>query len=307
MKLSIIVPAYNAQDKLPVALERLVIQDVNPYEIIIVNDGSTDNTQKVIDDYKSKYPELIRSISVSNGGQGRARNFALRECRGDYVGFCDADDVCAPDMFKKMLDKAYSTDADIVVCDFYRVDKDGQHYEKAAMQDNRLSCAGAVWNKIFRRAAIGGVRFAEGLWYEDLAFSAKMLIKCSKVEYIPEALYYYNVGHTSTMTNQNSRKNLDIITVVENIRSFANKEKLDADIDFLVINHILLESLKRVSCQKGSDRQEVIDELLKYVHENIPDLDKCQAYLNETRNRRMVMKLLYNGHTTLVKNILKIV
>lgn len=306
MKLSIIVPAYNAEGCLRTCLEGLLAQDVEDFEIIIVNDGSTDGTAAIIAEYCTQYPSIFKAIQLSNGGQGRARNFALREAKGEYIGFADADDRTDPSMFSKMLKKAKEEDADIVICDFFRVDESGTHYEKAALQNHPLSAAGAVWNKIFRTSAVKGVRFAEGLWYEDLAFSAKMLLKSKKTVYIDEALYYYICGHTSTMTNQNSEKNLDIIKVCDDIKAFAAKYSLPADMDFLILNHVLLESIKRVNLQKSPKKKEVIKQLRNYTKQNVPHLQESKAYLAESRNRRLIMKLIYDGHENMAERILKL-
>lgn len=304
MKLSIIVPAYNAENCLRTCLDGLLAQTVEDYEIIVVDDGSTDSTPSIISEYKELHPGVIRVITLSNGGQGRARNFAIREAKGKYIGFADSDDRTDPTMFAKLVAKADEDDADIVICDFWRVDNEGEHYEKAALQDNRLSPAGAVWNKLFRSSAIGGVRFSEGLWYEDLSFSAKMLLKSRKTVFIDEALYYYVCGHVSTMTNQNSKKNLDIITVMEDIRAFSDKNSLDADMDFLIINHILLETMKRVNLQNSPDRKQVLKTLKNYVRRSIPDLGRSAAFQSETRNRKIIMKLLYDGHPKMAERIL---
>lgn len=306
MKLSIIVPAFNAQSCISDCLDDLLKQNIDDYEIIVVNDGSTDDTSKILSVYKEKYPDVFKIIEISNGGQGRARNFALREAKGTYIGFADADDRCSHEMYSKMLNSAFLNDADIVVCDFIRVDEDGEHYEKAAMQSDILSSAGAVWNKLFKNSIIGGVRFSEGLWYEDLCFSAKLLLKSKNTVFINEALYFYKVGHTSTMTNQNSEKNLDIIMVIEDIRKMAEREKPDYSMDFLVINHVLLEGIKRVSKHRTNNRENVIREMRNYVKKSIPKLDCSAAYLQETKNRRIIMKLNYMGLHHISNLILKV-
>ena len=306
MKLTVIVPAYNAEGCLRTCLDGLLCQTLDDFEIIVVDDGSTDATPAIIKEYTEKHPDIVRSITLTNGGQGRARNFAIREAKGEYIGFADADDRTDPSMFEKLVNTAYSEDADIVICDFYRVNESGEHYEKAAMQDNPLSAAGPVWNKIFRASAIKGVRFSEGLWYEDLAFSAKMLLKSKKTVFVPDALYYYICGHESTMTNQNSRKNLDILKVMDDVKAYSSKNNLNADMDFLIINHILLESMKRVSSQNSHDRKEVLKALREYVRANIPNLEKSPAYNAETRNRRIIMKLFYDGHPKLAERILSL-
>ena len=118
MKLSIIVPVYNVRAYLPACLDSLVNQTLDNYEVILVDDGSSDGSAEIIKDYCERYPELIRSIRVENGGQGRARNFAIEMARGDYLGFVDSDDWITADMYEKLYNTAVRENADVVVCDF---------------------------------------------------------------------------------------------------------------------------------------------------------------------------------------------
>lgn len=302
MKLSIIMPVYNCEDFLPDSLESLLRQNVDDYEIILVNDGSTDSSQSIIDSYVSQYPQIIKTILLDNGGQGRARNFALDIAEGEYIGFADADDYVDGTMFQKLLDVARKEDSDIVVCDFCRFTGDERQYEKAALQDNVLSFSGAVWNKIFRKTLVDGIRFPCGLWYEDLEFSAIALLKAKKISYIEEPLYFYRNDNPSTMRNRNSRKNLDIIEVFEHIEAALSADQRE-DFNFLLINHVLLDSIKRVNLI--GDR-EVIGTLRQYVKKKIPNLSKCSSYRAESRNRRFIMMLNYIGLDNLAMSILKV-
>ena len=302
MKLSIVMPVYNGEKYLDKSLPCLLGQQLDSFEIIIVNDGSNDSSLEIIERYKCENPDIIKVLSVDNGGQGRARNFALDIAEGEYIGFADADDYVSPDMYKKMLDKAECEDADIVVCDFYRFEGDNLKYEKAALQTHKLSAAGAVWNKIFKKTIIEDIRFPAGLWYEDLEFSAKAMMRAERIAFIDEALYYYRNDNISTMRNKNASKNLDMLAVFENIRK-SMPENCSGDFEFLVINHILLESVKRVS--EIGDRK-IVAKLRNYVKSVIPDLLKCESYKSETRNRRIIMMLNYLGLDRISETILKV-
>ena len=117
MKISVIVPVYNVELYLSKCLDSLVHQTIESIEIIVVNDGSTDNSQKIIDEYKTKYPNKIKSYIKSNGGLSDARNYGIDKANGQYIGFVDSDDYVEINMFEKMYNKAISQNFDIVVCD----------------------------------------------------------------------------------------------------------------------------------------------------------------------------------------------
>ena len=116
MKVSVIVPVYNVEPYLRKCLNSLVHQTLNEIEVLVVNDGSQDNSQDIIDEYAQKYPEKIRSFIKENGGQGSARNLALGLAKGEFIGFVDSDDWVELTMFETMYQKAFSENADIVIC-----------------------------------------------------------------------------------------------------------------------------------------------------------------------------------------------
>lgn len=305
MRLSIIVPVFNAEKYLRSCLDSLVNQEMTDYEIILVNDGSTDSSAEIMEEYRIAHPGLIRIMTVENGGQARARNLALEEARGDYIGFTDSDDAAHPDMFRKLCSAAERENADIAVCDCWRVEPQGKVYQPARTEEKSISASGPVWNKIFRRESIGDIRFPEGRWYEDLAFSAKLLAKANKIVFVQEALYDYRCGHTSTMTNQNSRKNLDLLAVMEDISAFLDENGKDGK-DYLVLSHVLLDAIKRVNYQQSPDKQEVLQELRAYVRKAIPHLLQNQTYREQARGRKIVMFLNYYGCEKLACALLKL-
>ena len=306
MKLSIIVPVYNTAGYLEQCVNSLLAQPIpeNDYEILLVNDGSIDQSLDVMQRYLAAYPDRIEIIDTENGGQGRARNLALEVAQGDYIGFADSDDWAADDMYARLLAFAEAEDADIAVCNSYSVCGSEMTLMEARPQGTDISAAGSVWNKLFRRSLIGDVRFPEGLWYEDFAFSAKLLMKSQKTVFLEEPLYYYRASNTSTMRNQNAIKNLDILTVIDDIAAFAGDDAKDT-IDFFIINHVLVDAIKRVNLQNSLDKKNVIRTLRDYVKTHIPDLDACKAYQAESKNRRIIMKLNYKGQEGLSEFILR--
>ena len=307
MKVSVIIPVYKAEDYLRECVDSVLAQTMSDLEIILVNDGSPDRSGEIMTEYAVRYPEKIRTITLENGGQGRARNFGIDIARGDFLSFIDSDDYIEPETYALMLEAAEREQADIVICDMEKRYDDGRReYVHAALQDDPLAAAGSSSNKIFRRSLVGDIRFPVGLWYEDFAFSAKLMMISRKTVFVEKPLYIYRCGQTSTMNNNNARKNLDIIAIMEEIRTFSEKGGYRDGFEFLLINHVLLDSIKRLAVQQTPDRSEVIRELREYVRRNIPDLTACQSYRRETRNRRLIMWLNYHALERLSVAMLKI-
>ena len=306
MKLSVIVPVYNVEKYLSACVDSLLAQTLRDLEIFLMDDGSTDSSGKIADQYARDYPEKIHCVHLENGGQGRARNLALPLAKGEYVGFIDSDDWIAPDMYEKLYRKAASEQAEIAVCNWLKVFPDGKELVlPSRYQEHRLSAAGSACNKIFLRSMIGDLRFPENSWYEDFYFSAVLMIRAKKIVYVDEPLYCYRMTDNSTMRNNNSSKNLDILYIMDMLREVMAPQGLERDYEFFVINHVLLDTVNRVSSQKAEDRRQTLKRLLRYVRERIPNLDRCEAYHAESRQRRIIMKLNYLGLCDLSRLILE--
>ena len=307
MKLSVIVPVYNVEPYLAKCVDSLLGQELSDMEIILVDDGSRDRSGEICERYAAERPDRIRCLRTENGGQGRARNLALPLAQGDYVGFVDSDDWVKPDMYKKLLDRAEETGADIVVCDFLERFSDGtERLLPANFQDHPLSSAGSSCNKIFRRALIGDLRFPEGLWYEDFYFSAVMLLRSKRTEYLHEALYVYRRGQESTMHNNNASKNLDMLRIMDMLEPEMLAEGRGEDFSFFIINHVVLDSISRLAQQTAPDRDSVIRAFREYAHRKVPKLTQCESYRAESRNRRIIMFLNYHGMERLAQFILNV-
>ncbi len=306
MKLSIIVPVYNVEDYLPKCVDSLLVQTIGDFEIFLVDDGSKDHSGEIADRYAAEHPDIIRTLHTTNGGQGRARNLALPLAQGDYIGFVDSDDWVRADMYEKLYSCAVETGADIVYCDFLEHWFDGREaLLPAAFQDHPMSAAGSSCNKIFRRSLIGDLRFPEGLWYEDFYFSAVMMARSSHTEYIHEPLYIYRRGQESTMNNNNARKNLDMLKILDLLEQELLGLGRREDFHFFLINHLVLDSISRLARQETEEKKEVIAALRAYAHKKLPHLLSCESYRAESRNRRIIMFLNYYGLEDAAQRLLR--
>ena len=217
-KVSVIVPVYCVEKYIPKCLDSLVNQTLEDIEVIVVNDGSPDNSQKIIDKYAKKYPNKIKSFKKENGGQGSARNYGLTKANGEYIGYVDSDDYVELDMYEKLYNKAKNDNLDIAICGNYNVSEDykdkKEDLEFIKYEDNKINALlgkKAVWNKIYKKNIVESLQFRSKLWYEDFDFSIKAICNAKKIDYINEPLYDYLLRKGSTMNNSNIERNLEII------------------------------------------------------------------------------------------------
>ncbi len=218
MKLSVIVPVYNmaSDGKLKYCLDSLVNQTVSDYEIIAVDDCSTDDSLAVLRSYEAQYPDRFLVIaSPENRKQGGAKNLGLARARGEWIGFIDSDDWITPDFYERLLRKAQETGADMVGCDYSLTQERGRkigqivHNNKPEQTGvlnkekyrSLILDSGSLVVKIYRRQIILDYpnRFPEHIFYEDNAISNSWMLRARHFEYIPEPLYYYYQHDTSTV------------------------------------------------------------------------------------------------------------
>ena len=218
MKLSVIVPVYNmaAEGKLNYCLDSLVNQTIDDYEIIAVDDCSTDNSLEILRTYEIKYPDKLKVIASSvNRKQGGAKNLGLEAAKGEWIGFIDSDDWITPDFYEKLLQRAKETGADMVGCDYHltgehsmavgqvvcnnRPEQTGElNHEKYA---SLILDGGSLVVKIYKRHIIYDYpnRFPEGIFYEDNAISNSWMLRAKCFAYLPEPMYYYYQHEGSTV------------------------------------------------------------------------------------------------------------
>ena len=225
MKLSVIVPVYNmaAGGKLNYCMDSLLNQSLKDYEILAVNDASTDNSLEILREYERKHPDRVKVITYPrNRRQGGARNEGLKAARGDWVGFVDSDDWVAPDFYEKLIRKGEETGADLVGCDYNLVS--GHTFEVGKIVQNNtmaqtgvldgekhkslLLRMGSMVIKVYRRQVIteNGLDFPEGIFYEDNCAGPLWSLYFTRFEKVEEPLYYYYQHQVSTVHHISEEK-----------------------------------------------------------------------------------------------------
>ncbi len=218
MKLSIIVPVYNmaADGKLEYCLESLVHQTIADYEIIAVDDCSTDSSMEILSAYEKRYPEKFRAVhSEVNRKQGGAKNIGMGLAKGEWIGFIDSDDWVTPDFYERLIRKGEESGADMVGCDYHLTDEHSMKIGQVVHNNKReqtgilneekyrslLVDSGSLVVKVYRRGIVidHPGRFPEGIFYEDNALANSWMLRATHFEYIEEPLYYYYQHDTSTV------------------------------------------------------------------------------------------------------------
>lgn len=305
MQLSIIVPVYNmaADGKLNFCLDSLVNQTITDYEIIAVDDCSTDNSLDILKEYESKYPDKFRAIhSPVNKRQGGAKNIGIREAKGEWIGFIDSDDWITPDFYERLFTRAAETGADIVGCDYSMVDhhtfevgivEHNNKPEQSGVLDHEkrkslILDVGSLVIKIYKRQFIldNELFFPEHIFYEDNAVGKSYVILNKHFEYIDEPLYYYYQHGDSTVHTFSESRCEDRMAaariMIEQAKKFGYYDEFlpELEYNFTVLHYIntLFTYMVGVRPTKLSYVKKMGDELRTYF----PDFQKNAYYIERT-------------------------
>lgn len=307
MKISVIVPVYNVEEYLIECLESLTAQTIEDMEIIVVDDGSPDNCPKMCDEF-AEIHKNVKVIHKENGGLSSARNAALKIAQGEYIGFVDSDDWVDANMYETMYDTAKKENADIVICDMVDHFPDRVIYHHSSEFENPFKVTPSACNKIFKYDLIKNDEFPIGLWYEDLEFTTKQLMKTDHVGVVHKGFYHCHCREVSTMFNDNSVKNLDIVTVINHLKTYVKEngweDKYKNVIEYLMIEHILITSINRVAKHKNDKKKMVIRQMREFVKSEFPNYTKDEAFLKMNRNRRIIARLNGSGMESLSRLLL---
>lgn len=293
VKVSIIVPIYNVENYLEKCLDSLTGQSLNDIEILAVNDGSTDGSLKILENYASKDPRIV-VLDKENGGLSDARNYAFPYIHGEYVGFIDSDDYVDPKMYEVMYNRAIETSSDIVECNLHHTFDDyedteiGRHiHDKKELIMNGRS---VVWNKIYKTSWLleTGVRFPKGLIYEDVNFYCKIVPFLNKIDYVEEPFVHY-VQRGTSINNFQTLKTMQIFDILDDIHKFYEEkgfmDEYGEALEFLYTRILLCSSLSRMSRIKDpSDRKKAISSNWNKLVSTFPNWRKGR-YLKEYKGK----------------------
>ena len=248
-RLSIIVPIYNVEKYLSRCIESILNQTFKDFELILVNDGSTDNCKEICEKYKRMDSRIIVA-NKKNGGLSSARNLGIDVSKGDYIGFVDSDDFIDAHMYEILFNTINACDSDIVICDYYKVNEyDIKKYEKMKSNNKDIKVENinnidaieriitrdtkivVAWNKIYKRSLFDNLRYKEGVICEDEFLAHRIFYKCNKVSIINQKLYYYIQRKGSIINSPFSPKDFDKIYAIKDRVDFLNEKKITNLID----------------------------------------------------------------------------
>lgn len=312
MRLSVIVPVYNmaAEGKLNFCLDSLVNQTIDDYEIIAVNDASTDNSLEILREYESKYPGKVKVLTYSvNKRQGGAKNEGLKTASGEWIGFIDSDDWVSPDFYEKLLKKADETGADLVGCDYSMVnshtfevgkvvqnntpDQTGQLDEEKHRK--LILRPGSMVIKIYRGDVVrdNELSFPEMIFYEDNCAGSLWSLYFSHFERVEEPLYYYYQHETSTVHRITEERCRDRLRAEEifyrecEMRGFL--EKYRAEIEYRFTELAYVNTLFSYFLGMKNPKLSFVKELRENVENFFPEFEKNEHYKQLTNSEQQFL------------------
>ena len=307
--LSVIVPVYNVEDYLDECLGSLASQTLKEMEILVVNDGTKDHSQDIIDRYAERYPTLFLPLKKENGGLSSARNFALPLAKGKYLAFLDSDDYVEKDYYEKIVSFAEEHGPALVVADLEYFWEDGS---KAPMRQpglNRVNDSVQKslflsplfsWNKLYRRDLFEELqlRYPEGLWYEDIPVTLAYFAACKSPGHCPVLGVHYRQRSSSIMGSSYNEKMNDIFTVFERVTASFKEKGLYApfrqELEYLYIEHFLVYGAFRFL--RTDHYRELMEKAFAFVRKEFPDYRK-NPYIS-TFNRKNQLFLQTNNSLT---------
>lgn len=238
MKFSIIIPVYNVEEYLRACLDSVLAQTFSDWEAVCVNDGSTDGSLSVLEEYEKK-DHRLRIISQPNGGLSAARNTGLAAAQGDYVVFVDSDDWVEPTMLARLAEESNGEDMICFACrrtdnntyDTLQPEQDRgwSYYNHHALEHREVPFV-CVWQRCYRRQFLmdNNLSFREGILHEDNEFTPRACLKAKLVKVIPDVLYNYRVRPGSIMTTRGLRSRESLIEIANSLSNlFATETFVD--------------------------------------------------------------------------------
>lgn len=249
IKLSIIVPIYNSEKYLNKCIDSLTNQTINDIEIILINDGSTDNSLRICEELAQKDSRII-VIDQENSGQSKARNIGMTHASGKFITFVDSDDWVDENYYEKLVNACEKYDADIACASIIRERKNYKKFrikyceEKIITQvQEKIDTAKVpnmcyVWNKVYRKNFLEklNLKFIEGMYFEDVDFVTRAIYYANKIVTVPNTYYHYWTNFNSTVKTMKSseKKRTDSLKSKAAVIKFFNEHNLKTNPKHLI-------------------------------------------------------------------------
>lgn len=325
MKISMIMPIYNAEKRLEKSLDSILKQTYPNFELILINDGSTDQSLELCQNYIQTHDSIVLK-SIENSGPGAARNIGLSYATGDYLSFVDADDFLEENFLEKMVEVITANDFDIVSSNYYQVDqkrevaknnyqtgiidKYGTEVEKKRYDLFKTSSSfGYVWGKLYKRAFIEEhiLRFSEErqVFLEDTLFNLKAISYAPDYYVLNEPLYNYNV-YEGSVSNKTEDITDRAIQLLENYEIFLETSgKYSGNLDLLIplTNRVIAWSLFK-TMEHNHTLQNIVDKVRCFSgNPTVQRVVNNKQSLQELRRIDSILQtLLYSLITLTIRN-----
>lgn len=312
VKVSVIVPVYNAQSHIENTIKCLLKQTLSDIEFIFVNDGSSDGSLEILNKYKERNPEKIIVINQENKGPGGARNSGILAAKGEYIGFVDSDDFILEDMYEVLYNKADSDDFDVVECDFLYTDGSkkwngvtdlfGDVKNITDKKQYMVRMFPVLWNKIYKRDKVSDILFKEGTFAEDVEYLYRVLPVINTIGYVNKQEYYYYQRENSESRKFDNRI-YDYISNFNGLLSYYKDndyyEDYMKEFEFCYVRYLYATFVIRTVNFDKQEYLKALDLVIKNVHTNFPNYRKNKYFYKSFKGIYLVLfnkfigKILY--------------
>lgn len=308
-KLTIVIPVYNVEDYLPKCVDSVLDSSCTDYEIILVNDGSTDSSGEICSVYAQRHPERIRVITTENGGLGAARNMGIDHAKGEYILFLDSDDYLSPHAVDEIMDSLH-LGYDMCIFDIRWVNEDGREvkYAHGCQKEGFVSLESfpellfeypSAWNKVYRTALFreNHVYYPGRVWYEDMYVTPLLYTLSGKIYSVHKSWHNYLIRSGSITNNSNTTRNLEIIPAVNAMLDAYRKahlyEKYKEQLEYAAFYHQVLTSVTRVN--QADWKSDIQDQLLIDFSDKFPNC-RDNRYIKAMPHKFRLIAFLIHNH-----------
>lgn len=295
-KISVIIPTYNREKYVKKCLDSILNQTLKDIEIIIVDDGSQDNTKEIVNSYKDK---RIKYIYKNNTGIGDTRNKGISLSKGEYISFVDIDDYIDELMLEKMYKKAKKDDLDIVICNYIEINektKQEKKYNLLSFENTSLKKLPNIinktnlgpCNKIFKKELFNELLFPTNIKYEDMALVIKLYKKAKKIGKIDEYLSYFTI-HEKSETTIRDELVFDIFKSLDIIRNTLNENIYQEELETLIISKLTNYNIQQKYQEDKKIAKKFINDSFNYLNKYYPNY-KNNKYFKERKLKGIIEK-----------------
>ncbi|WP_025136266.1 glycosyltransferase family A protein [Achromobacter sp. DH1f] len=306
-KVSVVVPVYNLEFYIERCLSSLEKQTLDNVEVLVVNDGGTDDSQLIIDDYVARRPDIFKSFIKPNGGHGAACNYGIERATGEYIAIVDGDDFLDSDSLEFMYNKARETGADLLIgnllycytgstAPFKPLPFEGERELNRDDRDQLYKNWATPCGRLYHRSIFADpdVRLLAGVIFADANFVPKSYLVAKKIYYVDKELYNYDITRPTQSMKQTDKRILNIVPVLEDMLAFYKKkgefENNRTQLMWYVARHCAAW-IGKVQTLQGYSRIKALQEILGVVDKHFNGDWIKSGIIKESFNRRVQTKI----------------